>query len=140
MALRIDWESAEKNKPLQITILMERYNIVCEDLIKEKRALKHCSNVKEIGRNQYKINQLTKKKEGYKRVLFEKYGIKTETRGRPALPPDKKAENNQTKLTVRLKKENAEYIASLKKDNLIDTYSQFFDLLITAFRQQSRQG
>lgn len=78
--------------------------------------------------------------ERLKRVFLEKYGVKLETRGRPSLPPEKRAETNQTKLTLRVKTENAKYIASLKKDNIIDSYGQLFDFLITAFRQQSRQG
>lgn len=136
MAIKIDWDSVEKNKQVQIAILMERFDAICQDLIKVKRELKQCTDTNKLARHKYNVNQLEKKKQGFKRVLLEKYGIKTETRGRPPLPTDKKAENNQIKLTVRLKKDNAEYIASLKKDNLIDTYGQFFDFLITAFKQQ----
>ena len=73
-------------------------------------------------------------------MLLKKHGVKLETRGRPPLPPDKRLENNQAKLTVRIKKENAEYMAALKKDKLIDSYGQLFDFFITVFRQQSRQG
>lgn len=138
MALKIDWDAAE-NRQVQIDILTERYNQVCHDLLKERRSLKQSRGQAERKKHQYYIKRLEEKKQGFKRVLLEKYGVKLETRGRPPLSPDMRRENNQTKLTVRIKKENAEYMAALKKDKLIDSYGQFFDFLITVFRQQSRQ-
>lgn len=140
MAMEFNWDLIEKDKQMQIRILKDRYDTVCQDLIKEKRALKYCADAKKLARHNLNVKQLEKKKAGFKHVFLTKYGLKLETRGRPPLPPEKRAMSNKTKLTVRVKKENAEYMALLKKDKQIDTYGQFFDFLIKVFRQQNRQG
>lgn len=140
MARDFDWEEMEQSRQVQINILRERYDQVCRELLKERQLHRISKDPKEKKRSLHHIKKLEGRKQAFKRVLLEKYGEKLETRGRPPLSPEKKAANNQTKLTLRVKKENAEYIASLKQDNLIDSYGQLFDFLITAFRQQNRQG
>lgn len=135
MTKKINWEATEKSRQYQINRLIEGYNQTCQDLVKEKQALRGTSDPAEIKKHQYYIKKSEQKKLGYKRVLLEKYGVKLEKRGRPSLPEDKKAASNQIKLTVRLQKENAEYIASLKKDKVIESYAQFFDSIIEGLRQ-----
>ncbi len=140
MARDFDWESVDRSRQVQINILKERYDQVCQELLKERQLLRNSKDPMEKKKSQHHMKRLEEKKQAFKRVLLEKYGVKLETRGRPSLSPEKRAANNQTKLTLRVKKENAEYIASLKQDNLVESYGQLFDFLITAFRQQSRQG
>lgn len=140
MARDFDWEAVEQSRQGQINILKERYDHICQELLKERQLFRNSKDPMEKKKRQHHMKRLEEKKQAAKRVLLERYWVKLETRGRPSLPPEKRAENNQTKLTLRVKKENAEYIASLKKDNFIDSYGQLFDFLITAFRQQSRQG
>lgn len=136
MALEINWDAAE-NRQVQIAILKERYDNVCKELINEQREIEQCTDTKRLARHRYNFDRLEQKKQGFRRVLLQKYGVKLDNRGRPPLPPDKRLENNQTKLTVRIKKENAEYVAALKRDKLIDNYGQLFDFLIMTFKQQS---
>lgn len=140
MARDFGWEAVEQSRQVQINMLKERYDQVCQELLKERQLLRNSKEPMEKKKYQYHMKRLEEKRQAAKRVLRKRYGVKLETRGRPSLPPEKRAANNQTKLTLRVKKENAEYIASLKQDNLIDSYGQLFDFLITAFRQQSRQG
>ena len=59
-------------------------------------------------------------------------------RGRPALPFEERADYARTKLTLRLKDDNCQYISRMKERGLIDTYAQFFDFLIEGFRQQQK--
>lgn len=140
MARDFDWEAVEQSRQIQINILKERYDHICQELLKERQLLRNSKDPMEKKKNQHHMKRLEEKKQAAKRVLLEKYGVKLETRGRPPLPPYKRRENNQTKLTIRLDNENVAYVHGLKADQLIDSYGQFFDFLITAFRQQSRQG
>lgn len=59
-------------------------------------------------------------------------------RGRPALPLEDRADYDRTKLTLRLKNENCNYVWGLKERGMIETYAQFFDFLIAGFRQQQK--
>lgn len=60
-------------------------------------------------------------------------------RGRPPLPLEDRADYARTKLTLRLKDENCQYIFDLKERAVIFTYAQFFDFLIEGFRQQQQK-
>ncbi|MDD2498643.1 MAG: hypothetical protein PHT78_11045 [Desulfitobacteriaceae bacterium] len=52
MVVNTKWDSVEKSKQYQINILKERYNQVCDDLLKERRYLNQTDNPSEKKKHQ----------------------------------------------------------------------------------------
>jgi|GEM_PF-5653477 len=132
MEPRFNMDVLEQMRQNQIDSLLSMWEGYCSEKSVLKRELAGCNDTAARTRISRKLAQLEEKKKRVKQRLLQ-YGVKVETRGRPPLPPD---HPHKTKITLRCDGFVIELFRQLKRDRVIDSYSQFVEFLVRCYKLQ----
>lgn len=139
MATRIDLSVQKQLRQRQIEMLQSRLAECKASMDELKRQLKECQDSKEQKQIAFRLQKEEKKLLVVKERMLQ-YGIKVEKRGRPALPPEARADYGKVKLTIRVHQDVVILLDQLKREHIIDSYCQFIEFLVKWYKMQAMQN